>query len=91
VERGREAARKSEDERSAGFSRPKMGCFDVGGSPSKYYYCDCGRLPFHAPSHAFFLYAIEKIHDRNASLSIYLKKKFIYLYAWPVMPYTVRS
>ena len=45
--------------------------------PSKYY-CNCGRLPFHAPSHAFFLDMIGEIYDRNASLSIYQKKK-IYL------------
>jgi hypothetical protein len=44
-----------------------------GRTPSKYY-CNCGRLPFHAPSHAFFLHMIEEIYDRNASLSIYQKK-----------------
>jgi hypothetical protein len=36
-----------------------------------------GRLPFHAPSHDFFLHMIEEIHDRNASLSIY-QKKFLF-------------
>ena len=63
-----------------------VSCFRT---PSKYY-CNCGRLPFHAPSHAFFLHMIEEIYDRNASLSIYQKKKFIYLYVWSaIVPYTV--
>ena len=35
-----------------------------------------------APSHDFFLHMIEEIYDRNASLSIYHKNFFIYLYVW---------
>jgi hypothetical protein len=34
-------------------------------------------LPFHAPSHDFFLHMIEEIYDRNASLSIYQKKIYL--------------
>ena len=43
-------------------------------------------MPFHLPSYAFFLEAIEGIYNKNTFLSIYLKKKSFYLYVWPVMP-----
>ena len=46
-------------------------------------------MPFNLPSHAFFLDAIKEIYDKNTSLSIYPKKVFMHLYAWPVMPYVV--
>jgi hypothetical protein len=55
------------------------------------YHCDvvCLSMPSNLPSHAFFLDAIEEIYDKNTSLSIYPKKIFMHLYAWPVMPYIV--
>ena len=36
-------------------------------------------MPFHLPSYAFFLEAIEGIYNKNTFLSIYLKKKSFYL------------
>jgi hypothetical protein len=49
-------------------------------------------LPFHAPSHDFFLHMIEEIYDRNASLSIYQKKKIFTSMCGlqtAIVPYTV--
>ena len=62
-----------------GFSR-------FSGTPSKY--CDCGHLHFHVfpPTFpCFFQDAIEEIYNKDASLSIHLKK-FIYFCAWLAMP-----
>ena len=60
-------------------------------TPSKYYDCDaiCLSMPSNLPSHAFFLDVIEEIYDQNTPLSIYPKKIFMHLNAWPVMPYIV--
>jgi hypothetical protein len=38
----------------------------------------CISMSFYPPFHAFFLDTIQEIYNKGASLSIYLKKKFIY-------------
>jgi len=43
-------------------------------------------MPFYTPSHAFFRDAIEKIVNKDASLSIYQKKNFLSFSVWPKMP-----
>jgi hypothetical protein len=42
-------------------------------------------IPFYPPSHAFFWDAIKEIYNKDASLSMHLKK-IIYFCAWPAMP-----
>jgi hypothetical protein len=55
---------------------------DQTRTPSKHHDCD---VPSHLPSYAFFLDAIKEIYGKDTSLSIYPKKIFTSLYAWPVL------
>jgi hypothetical protein len=49
----------------------------------------CISMAFCPPSHTLFRDAIEEIYNKDASLSIHLKKQFIYSCAWPALPYRI--